>query len=32
VIHSQPAVALAVAAGLLAATLTFLMAWRRPWA
>lgn len=32
VIHSQPAVALAVAVGLIAATLTFLIAWRQTWA
>jgi uncharacterized membrane protein YoaK (UPF0700 family) len=32
VIHSQPATALAVAVGLIAASLTFLVAWRRPWA
>lgn len=31
VIHSQPAVALAVAVGLVAATLGLLTAWRRPW-
>jgi uncharacterized membrane protein YoaK (UPF0700 family) len=32
VIHTRPAVALAVAEGLSAATLTYLIAWRRPWA
>jgi uncharacterized membrane protein YoaK (UPF0700 family) len=32
VIHSQPAVALAVAVGLIAATSVFLFSWRRPWA
>jgi uncharacterized membrane protein YoaK (UPF0700 family) len=32
VIHSQPAVALAVAAGLIADAMAFLVAWRRPWA
>jgi uncharacterized membrane protein YoaK (UPF0700 family) len=32
VIHSQPAIALAVVEGLIAATLTFLFAWRPVWA
>ena len=32
VLHTEPAAALAVAAGLIAATLVFLLAWRRPWA
>jgi uncharacterized membrane protein YoaK (UPF0700 family) len=31
VIHAQPAVALAVAVGLLGATLAFLLTWRRAW-
>jgi hypothetical protein len=31
VLHTQPAVALAVADGLIIAVLAFLFAWRRPW-